>query len=193
MGRPLEFDKDEALEQAMSVFWSRGYEATSLRDLLEAMELSKSSFYQSFGSKGELFQRCINRYRGRVTGRMRRDLDSAPSARAFIEDAFRSITDKVHEPDGRRGCLVMNTASHVATRDQDVATLVAEGAAQFETLFRRAVERAQREGDIPADKESRVLARYLVSSRSGLMAMAKAGASERDLEEVVSVILGALD
>ncbi len=193
MGRPLEFDKDEALEQAMHVFWTRGYDATSLRDLLEAMELSKSSFYQSFGSKGALFQRCINRYRGQVAGRMRRELDRAPSARAFIEDAFRSITGKVHEPDGRRGCLIMNTASHMATRDRDVAALVAEGAAQFETLFRRAIERAQREGDIPADRESRVLARYLVSSRSGLMAMAKAGASKRDLEEVVSVILAALD
>lgn len=193
MGRPLEFDKDEALEQAMGVFWARGYEAASLRNLLEAMQLSKSSFYQSFGSKNELFQRCINRYRGQVAGQMHRDLKGAPSGRAFIEDAFHSITEKVHEPDGRRGCLIMNTASHVATRDREVAALVAEGAAQFEELFRQAVERAQQEGDIPLDKTPHVLARYLVSSRSGLMAMAKAGASQRDLNEVVPLILSALD
>ena len=193
MGRPLEFDKDEALEHAMGVFWTRGYEATSLRDLLEAMELSKSSFYQSFGSKGELFRRCINRYRGQITSQMHRNLESAESGRAFIEEAFHSITEKVHAPEGRRGCFVMNTASHVAARDPEVADLVGKGAAQFEALFRQAVERAQREGDIPADKKPRVLARYLVSSRSGLMAMAKAGASQDELKEVVTVMLAALD
>lgn len=192
MGRPLEFDKEEALEVAMHVFWTRGYEATSLRNLLDAMGLSKSSFYQSFESKQALFQRCLNRYRRAITARMKDDLEQAASGRAFIEEAFHRITEKVHEPGGRRGCLVMNTASHVAAREPEVATLVAEGAAQFQQIFRAAVERAQQEGKIPATKDARSLARYLVSSRSGLMAMAKTGASQSELEDIVAVTLSAL-
>lgn len=193
MGRPLEFDKEEALERAMHVFWTRGYEATSLRHLLNAMDLSKSSFYQSFESKQALFQRCINRYRRAVAAQMYGDLKQAASGHAFIKEAFHRITKKVNEPGGRRGCLVMNTASHVAAREPEIAALVAEGAAQFEQIFRAAVERAQQEGDIPADNDARSLARYLVSSRSGLMAMAKSGASQAELEDIVAVTLSALE
>ncbi len=192
MGRPIEFDRDEALERAMMVFWAKGYEATSLRDLLAEMELSRSSFYQSFENKQALFKRCINRYRRAIVTRMHDDLERAASGRAFIEDAFHRITEKVHEPGGRRGCLVMNTASHLAAREPEIAPLVAEGAAQFEQIFRTAVERAQREGDIPAGKDARSLARYLVSSRSGLMAMAKTGASQDELADIVAVTLSAL-
>lgn len=193
MGRPLEFDREEVLEQALHLFREKGYEAASLRDLLDVMELSKSSFYQSFGSKHELFQRCINRYRRDVAGGMSHDLQHAAKGRQFIEQTIRCIAERAAAPDGRWGCLVMNAAGEMAPRDAVIADLVAEGALQFEDVFHTAVERAQGEGDIPEGKNPRVLARYLVSSRSGLQAMARAGASAEALNEVAEVVLSALD
>ena len=193
MGRPREFDPEDALDEAVEVFWTQGFDATSLRDLLRAMDLSKSSFYQTYGSKGELYLQCIDRYRTCVVDRMMQNLERADSARAFIEDAFRALTRNLDAENGRRPCLVMNDSGDVERREEAVARRMRRGAEQFEAVFRTAVERAQREGDVPAHKDPDALARYLMSSRSGLLAVRKSGASEAELRDVVEVTLSALD
>jgi TetR/AcrR family transcriptional repressor of nem operon len=193
VGRPREFDPEDALDEAVEVFWTQGFDATSLRDLLDAMGLSKSSFYQTYGSKGELYLQCIDRYRDRVADRMMRDLEQAESARAFIENAFRALTRDLDAENGRRPCLVMNDSGDVERREEPVARRMRRGAEQFEAVFRAAVERAQREGDVPPEKEAAALARYLMSSRSGLLAVRKAGAPEAELRDVVEITLSALD
>jgi len=193
VGRPREFDPEDALDEAVEVFWTQGFDATSLRDLLRAMDLSKSSFYQTYGSKGELYLRCIDRYRDRVATRMMQDLERAESARAFIEDAFRALTRDLDAENGRRPCLVMNDSGDVERREAAVARRMQQGAERFEAVFRTAVARAQREGDVPPHKDPDALARYLMSSRSGLLAVRKAGASEDELRDIVAVTLSALD
>lgn len=193
MGRPREFDPEDALDEAVEVFWTQGSDATSLRDLLEAMDLSKSSFYQTYGSKGELYLRCIDRYRRRVVTRMRQDLERAASARAFIEEVFWALTRDLDAENGRRPCLVMNDSGDVERRAEAVARRMRRGAEQFEAVFRTAVERAQQEGDVPPEKDPEALARYLMSSRSGLLAVRKAGASATTLRDIVEVTLSALD
>jgi len=193
VGRPREFDPEDALDEAVEVFWTQGFDATSLRDLLEAMDLSKSSFYQTYGSKGELYLECIDRYRDRVVARMMQDLEQADSARAFIEDAFRTLTRNLDAENGRRPCLVMNDSGDVERREEAVARRMQQGAAQFETVFRTAIERAQEAGDVSPKKDPEALARYLMSSRSGLLAVRKAGASEDELQDIVEVTLSALD
>ena len=79
VGRPLEFDPNAALEAAMHQFWSKGYEHTSLQDLVTAMNLSKSSLYQAFGSKQQLLQRCLGRYADQFAAQLRQGLADAPS------------------------------------------------------------------------------------------------------------------
>jgi len=192
MGRPLEFDRDEALDVAMRVFWSRGYKATSLQDLLHAMDLSKSSFYQSFGSKHELLQRNIDRYRRAVTASMQARLAQAPSGRRFIEDILHETAQDTHPADRQWGCLVMNCASEFARSDAVVADLVMDSIRGFEEVFRQAVERAQQEGDIAPEQDAVALARYLASSRSGLLTMAKAGVEPEALRDVIALVQAAL-
>ncbi len=193
MGRPREFDPEDALDDAVEVFWTQGFDATSLRDLLGAMGLSKSSFYQTYGSKGELYLEAIDRYRNRVATRMMEELEQAQSARAFIEEAFRRLARDLDAPHGRRPCLVMNDSGDVERREPAVARRMRRGARQFEAVFRTAVERAQRAGDVPPEKDAGALARYLMSSRSGLLAVRKAGASAAELRDIVEVTLSALD
>jgi TetR/AcrR family transcriptional repressor of nem operon len=193
MGRPREFDPEAALDRAVDVFWTQGFDATSLRDLLQAMDLSKSSFYQTFSSKGELYLRCLDRYRNRIADRMMHDLQQANSGRAFIESVFRGLARDLDRPNGRRACLIMNDAGDVERREEAVALRMRLGAAQFEGVFRAAVERAQREGDISPETDAQALARYLMSSRSGLLAVRKAGASKSELQDIIDVTLSALN
>jgi len=96
IGRPLEFDPDTALEGAMNLFWARGYEHTSMQDLLTAMNLSKSSLYQAFGGKQQLFRQCVGRYADQFAGRLREGLAGAPSGRRFIEAFLNSILEDVN-------------------------------------------------------------------------------------------------
>lgn len=190
IGRPLEFDPNAALEAAMHQFWSKGYKHTTMHDLLGVMNLSKSSLYQAFGGKQQLFRRCIGRYADQFAAQLRQGLTDAPSGRRFIEDFLHSVLKDVGG--APRGCLVMNTASEIGQGEPEIAEDVAHSIERFRAVLQAAVERAQREGDIAPERDARILASYLVSSMSGLKTQAKAGADARTLKGIISVILGAL-
>ena len=192
-GRPLEFDPDQALDAAVEVFWTRGYEATSVSHLLDAMSLSKSSLYQAFGSKQALFERCLVRYADGLTGRMRTALEEGPSGRRFIEETFLAVARTAGAPAGAKGCLVANSASELGQRDPALAAPIAKGLDRFAGIFREAVERAQRAGEIPTGADPRALARYLVACMNGLRTLVKTGADRRTAKETARLMLRALD
>ena len=193
IGRPLEFDPDIALEAAMQLFWRKGYESSSLQDLLTAMGLSKSSFYQTFKSKHSLFRQAIAHYRTTLTDEMTTNLNESNSGKAFIEALFSHINSETVSPDERRGCLLMNTASEFAQTDPDIAALVTSSIDAITDVFELAVQQAQDQGDISTDKDARTLATYLVSSMSGLRNMVKAGADRETITRIATVTLAALD
>jgi len=191
-GRPLEFDPQLALQRAMEMFWCRGYEATSLQELLTTMAISKSSFYQAFGSKHELFERCLKAFRERQVDRMTTALKHAPSGKTFLRNMLLAAAREAEATEHPKGCLIMNTATEFSGRDAVVADLVGEGARQFAGVFRSAIERAQTDGEIAPDKDAEILARYVVSTMSGLKTMAKAGMPAAAIEDVAEVALSAL-
>jgi len=188
----MEFEPEQALDAAMQQFWSAGYESTSLQDLLAAMGLSKSSLYQTFGGKQQLFERCITRYRDSMASDMLERLKTAKSGWCFIEDMLYSIADETLGPTPPRGCLVMNSAIEFSQDNPAVAELIASSLECFVGVFQEAVKRAQAEGDIPAGKDALVLARYLVTNMGGLRTMVKAGADSKSIRQIVGVVLSAL-
>lgn len=190
IGRPLEFDPDTALEAAMQVFWAKGYELTSMQDLLAAMNLSKSSLYQAFGGKQALFRSCMTRYADQIATRLRQRLNEAASGMAFIDAFLHSVLEETQGTP--RGCLVMNTASEFAQNDVLIAQDVSTSIERFRQILQSAVERAQQEGDIAPERHARTLASFLVSSMSGLKTQAKAGADEDTLNGIIATILRAL-
>lgn len=193
IGRPIEFDPDVALDAAMQLFWRKGYVACSLQDLLTTMGLSKSSFYQTFDSKHALFQRCIQRYRQSLTGELRSQLGKAESARGFLSNLFYGVANETRGENARRGCLLMNTASEFAQSDRQIAALVNSSLENFAEVFEAAIRQAQQQGEVAASKDARVLAKYLVSSMSGLKNMVKAGADRKTVRDVAEVVLSTLN
>lgn len=192
VGRPREFDTTVATDHAMQLFWSQGYEATSLQDLVEQMDLSKSSFYQTFGSKQALFERCLARYQELIVAEMRQGLRGAPSGLAFISAALRQVADETSGPLSRRGCLLMNTAAEFAQRDPAIARSVSSGTRALCRVFREAVDNAQRDGELAAALDPEIAAHFLVTTMSGLKTMVKAGAKRRAVLETVDLALNAL-
>lgn len=192
-GRPLEFNPDIALESAMQLFWRKGYESSSLQELLTTMGLSKSSFYQTFKSKHALFQSCIQHYRQTLNNEMRTQLKNTDSGKTFINNLFYNVANETSGPGARRGCLLMNTASEFAQTDQEIAELVSSSIDSITNAFELAIQQAQQQGEIPSDKDARTLATYLVSNMSGLKNMVKAGADRETVKRIASIVMTALD
>ncbi len=191
-GRPLEFDPDVAVAAAMQLFWRKGYENTSMQDLLDVMDLSKSSLYQAFGGKQALFERCMACYGDFMIENLQAGLAAAPSGLTFIRQFLESVLDEARGLSEARGCLVLNTANEFARRDPRIADAVTQGLGRFHGVLMTAVQRAQREGDIPSERNATMLANYLVSSMSGLKILSKAGADEASMQGIIELVLKTL-
>ena len=193
MARPREFNEVEALESAMRLFWAKGYDATSLSDLVGGMGLSKSSLYDTFGSKHELFLAAIDHYNETVASRRVAALIAgAGGGRAGIAAVFERIVGDLTSGGERHGCFVNNCAVEVAPHDAAAAERVCAGFACMEKAFYEAVERGQEDGEIDAGRDARALARYLTSSLNGVVVMAKADPNRAALEDIVAVVMSAL-
>jgi len=193
VGRPIEFDRAQALEQAQHLFWRKGYGGTSLSDLLAAMGLSKSSFYQSFKSKHDIFEQSIQLYLNERTKMMRKRLKNSPSAYAFITTMLYGVAKDSCAGKNRIGCLVMNTACEFAQTDETIAQAVRDSIESFTTVFKDAVILGQQQGDIAIDKDPDALARFLVNNMSGLNVAYKAGADADSIKRTADITLSALN
>jgi TetR/AcrR family transcriptional regulator, transcriptional repressor for nem operon len=192
VARPQEFDTDDVLHRALGVFWRKGYEATSMVDLLAATGLSKSSLYGAFGGKRDLFLAAFDAYRAERTADLHRVLDSG-SAREAIATFFRSIIADAVAPERTRGCMSTNQAVELAPHDPAVRDRVATDFQTIENALARAIERGQAEGSVVSTADSRRLARLLVVAFPGFQVMARAGTDPGRLEDALGLLLALLD
>jgi TetR/AcrR family transcriptional repressor of nem operon len=193
VGRPKEFAHDVALDRAMRAFWSRGYEATSIQHLVDRLGIQRGSLYDTFGDKRALFFAAIERYDRLVTAKLLAALDATASGKDAIRRFFELKVELSLQPRRPRGCLVTNSATELASRDRRTAMRVGAVLAKIEAAFHRAVVRAQKAGEIDRARDARALARFLTSSAQGLSVMAKTVPERAVLEDIVKVVLSALD
>lgn len=192
MPRQREFDTDAALDRAMLVFWSQGYEATSLDELCEAMTLSRSSFYAAFGDKRALLLRVLERYIAGGDERIGKVLARPPlrKALAILLDEF---IDAIVAGPGRRGCFLGNCAAELARDDRAAVAIVREGLQRNEARFRIALAAAKTRGELRSTTDVTALARFLTTSIQGLRLVGKANPDRATLEDAARVMLRCLD
>ncbi len=193
MVRPREFDHGEALHRAMEAFWEKGYGATSLQDLLVAMGISKSSFYEAFGNKRTLFLAALERYGDVQLEQIKTHLGGDVSPRQAIADLFEMAIDRLLTPEGRHGCFAVNTAVELAAHDPEIAAQVNGIFERMASVLQPVIARAQAASEIRADRSAGVLAGYLVSSLGGLRVIGKARPDRTALNDILRVALTALD
>ena len=190
MARPREFEQTEVLRRAMLLFWEKGYEATTLADLLEATGLSKSSLYDTFGDKRRLFLAALDVYRAEQAERLRATLNDGRPARESIAGFF--ATHAVH-PARRYGCMSCNEAVELAPRDEEIQRRVSSDFEGVVHAFAAAVARGRGDGSVASRVDPRKLATFLAVSLQGLNVMARAGADVAQLWDSITVMLSALD
>jgi TetR/AcrR family transcriptional repressor of nem operon len=193
MARPREFDVDETLERAMALFWEKGYEATSVQDLVERTGVSRSSLYSVYGDKQGVFLAALDRYRDQVVARRLCDLEGADSALAEVRAYFAGLAQPGRGESMRHGCLMTNSAVERAPSDAVSARRIRAHLERMEAAFRGALGRARARGEVRPDTHVEDLARYLTGSAQGLGVMARAGSPIASLTGVVRGILKTLD
>src|SRR5215469_2997562 len=142
-GRPRSFDAEAAVERAMVVFWSRGYHATALPDLLRATRLSRGSLYAAFGGKHALFLRALDRYLADAVARLDVELDPLREPVEGLRDLLARYVDRASGADGRRGCLLVATAMELAGQDAEVGRRIARFFNAMEASVANALSRAK--------------------------------------------------
>jgi TetR/AcrR family transcriptional regulator, transcriptional repressor for nem operon len=189
MARTKEFDPDAALRAAMDLFWRKGYEATSMQDLVDHLGIGRGSIYATFGSKHELYLLALDRYAEESGGRALEQFSQPgpvlPAVRAFVQSV---LADSLVE---RRGCLITNTAVE-CPEDRVVARRVESNWDGLETAIAGALTRARNQGELPAGKDPRALARFIVTLLQGLRVLAKVP-DERRMRDAVDQALTLLD
>ncbi len=187
-GRPRSFNRDQALDAAMRVFWRQGYEGASLTALTAAMGINRPSLYAAFGDKAGLFREAVARY-GLGPGRYVRRALGQPRARQVAEMLLRGTVALATDPANPGGCLWVQGALVSSTEGEpmrrEMATLRARGIAQMRERFHRAL----REGDLPAATDVPALTLFLVSIMNGIAVQACSGHTRDELNRVVELAL----
>jgi AcrR family transcriptional regulator len=191
MARPRQFEEERAVEAAMRAFWERGYEATSTQELCEATGLGRSSIYNTFSSKHDLFTRALTLYMDVRTANLVEVLEDAERP---VRERLRTVLGwAVRSPeDDPVGCLVVNTMIELAPHDAEVAErLRADQAKRFAAL-RGAIEAGQRSGEIDAGRDAGALAHFMVAAVSGMRVAARGGADEPTLRAIADTAMAAI-
>lgn len=178
-GRPLEFDPEKALQQAMFLFWSRGYEGTSTADLLLAMGLSKSSLYQAFGSKQALFQRCLDVYGEMTLEHMHKAFEVTQSPKQFVLDVIHATATHRPGPGEPVGCLLVNTACELGAESDIAGSVLRVRSDKVLELFRRAADAMHRKGEVDPATDPNQLAHQLLNCLCGLKVAEKLNYDEK--------------
>lgn len=196
MARPRTFDEERALDAAMRTFWEKGYEATSTQDLCDATGLGRSSIYNTFKSKHDLFERALAHY-----------IDTMTNAQvAILENPGRTAADRVrdllariienetdHRTGGRSmGCLTVNTTVELAARDAGVAGILERDTARRLAALRAVMEAGRRDGSITSPRGPEALARFVDAAIGGMRVSGQGGADRATLESIAEVVMDAL-
>jgi len=187
MARPREFDADDALERATRLFWTKGFEQTSLDDLCAATGLGRSSLYAAFGDKRALYLAALARYEERSVARIAKAFDGR-RLRQGLETFLAALIDDIVAGPGRSGCFIGNCAAELARLDRTAAARVRASLERIEAAFKQVLARELAPGDgVDA------LARFLTASIQGLRLVGKANPDRAALEDIGAVMLRCLD
>lgn len=191
--RTKDFDENEILKKAISIFWQKGYHATSLYDLIEGLGIGRSSIYHAFGDKHNLFVKALEQYQKEATERIRATLNDAPSVKEGVGNLLRNVVIDALASECPKGCFKVNTAVEVTADDELINKLVREDELLIEEALVKAIKKGQEEGQINPSKDPKALAHFFCNTVTGMRVYAKIRNDRQFFEDIVETALAVLD
>jgi TetR/AcrR family transcriptional repressor of nem operon len=191
MARLIEFDRHKALESAMLLFWRQGYSAASLSQLLEAMRISRSSFYAAFTDKRSIYIEALTLFSQR-TNVVLVSVEDEKNPGNAIKNFFEHTLFSVPERRMRRGCMMVNTVLELADVDQGLSILAAQKLDEIERAFEVCFERALNSGTFSTQQTAKELAQFVMTVNQGLRVASRKDTSKKDLQNILQTTIAVL-
>ncbi|UBU08430.1 TetR/AcrR family transcriptional regulator [Nonomuraea gerenzanensis] len=193
-GRPRAFDKDQALERALLLFWSRGYGATSVQDLVDALALERGSLYGAFGDKRQFYLAAVQLYWDTYERRLLTALETGPVLPALREVLTHPARAHEYASDVGvpQGCMIGNTTAELVPEDDEAREVVARSHARFIEIVADALRRAQAGGEVTRAATPEAQAQLLLFTAQGYSLVARAGLDPTAALAAVDALIDAL-
>lgn len=193
MPRYKEFDPEEAIAKAMSLFWEKGYVQTSLDDLVRHTGVNLYSLYNTFGDKKKLFMKVLDRYRETVITGLLGELNQPGASLAQLRSYFEGFVEISKRPERKLGCLMCNTAIELSSHDPEIAQKVDQYLQQVTAALRRSLSNAVKNGELGIDTDVEALTDYFMGVVLGMCLYSRSPASQMAMEKYINTALSILD
>lgn len=193
MARNKEFVEDLVLEKATELFWKKGYNSTSIQDLVSYLGINRGSLYDTFGGKKQLFKAAFDSYKN-VNSRLAiQAFNSQKPIKEAFKDLFYSAVEQLSSDPDKKGCFLVNITTELCPSEKDILDDLKQNKKNYTQLFRNQIQKGIDKGEITADKDPKALADYLFMQYNGLNVVSKLQLSRKEMKSMVDIALHSLD
>ena len=189
MSRTKEFEPNIVLDKAMHLFWYRGYNATSMQELVNHLGISRSSLYESFGDKKELYVNCLRKYRNEYTEQMLQKLQNTESLPLTLEKILKYIIEDSLHAKQQLGCFMINATLEFGGEEEEIAKIIEENNNSMLSTLITSIQKAQLKKQINTRYSAEALSHFFMNAISGLRILGSTCKDEKTLEESAKITL----
>jgi TetR/AcrR family transcriptional repressor of nem operon len=193
MARTKDFDEHEVLTKAIQLFWHKGYNGTSMQDLVDALGISRSSLYDTYTDKHTLFVKALEAYQIAGAAKINEIIDQGCSAKETVKKLLELVTSELIGDTQQKGCFMVNAEVEVAPHDQEVNNMVCKNDQEMEEAFYLVIKKGQERGEIKNNQDPRALARFIFNSVKGMRVTAKSAPDQSIFSDIIALTVSALD
>lgn len=193
MARTKDFDENEVLAKAIQLFWYKGYNGTSMQDLVDTLGISRSSLYDTYTDKHTLFIKALESYQHAGAAKIQGIIDQTGSAKETIKKLLELAIPELIGEKQQKGCFMVNAEVEVAPHDQEVNNVVCKNDQQMEEAFYQVIKKGQDSGEIKNAQDARALARFIFNGMKGMRVTAKSTPDQSVFDDIIKLTVSALD
>ena len=193
MARTKDFDEVEVLNKAICLFWHKGYNGTSMQDLVDGLGISRSSLYDTYGDKHTLYLKALESYEQSAGNELNRILSGAKSAKERLKELMEWVVYNLVNDKDHKGCFMVNAKIETAATDPDVYTVVCRSEQQVVDAFYETIKAGQDRGEIANKQDALTLANFMVNTVNGMRVTAKSTTDISFFDDIISTTLRVLD
>jgi TetR/AcrR family transcriptional repressor of nem operon len=193
MARTKDFDENEVLAKAIQLFWHKGYNGTSMQDLVDGLGISRSSLYDTYTDKHTLFIKALESYQKAGAAKIECIINQDSSSKDIIRQLLALTTGELIDDQQQKGCFLVNAGVEVAPHDQQVNQMVCQNDRQMEEAFYQVIKKGQDKGELNAGQDARALSRFILNSVKGMRVTAKSTTDKSIFEDIIKLTISALN
>jgi TetR/AcrR family transcriptional repressor of nem operon len=193
MARTKDFDENEVLTKAIQIFWRKGYNGTSMQDLVDGLGISRSSLYDTYTDKHTLYVKALESYHNSGGAKIQEVIDNQASAKENVKNLLEFVVDELLCDKEQKGCFMVNAEVEVAPHDQEVHTLVCKNDQMMEEAFYQVIQKGKDSGEIKSTQDVRGLSRFIINMVKGMRVTAKSATDRAVFDDIITFTLSALD